>query len=304
MTSSAIPPRISIIINFYNMRREAERTLYSLSTRYQQNVEEKDYEVIAIDNGSSEPLDEKWVKSFGKNFQYLYFETSSPSPAAALNYAAEKAQAGQIMCCIDGARILSPGILKYTLAALKLHEHPFIYTMGMHIGPHLQNYSLVAGYNQEIEDKLLSTVDWRNNGYLLFTVSSIAESSRLGFYSKITESNCFSIKKYDYLDLGGLDERFTCSGGGVINHDLFNKIQADKKQSPIMLLGEATFHQFHGGVATNVPMAQHPFREMIKEYETIKGETFKHMYRDPEFYGWVSPHYHSKLMTIEKKIEK
>ncbi len=67
-----------------------------------------------------------------------------------------------------------------------------------------------------------------------------------------------------------------------------------------MLLGEATFHQFHGGVATNVPIAEHPFKEMMKEYEVIKGERFGYLYRDPEYYGWISSHYHSKLMTIVK----
>jgi hypothetical protein len=33
------------------MDREARRTLYSLSTRYQREVNERDYEVIVVDNG-------------------------------------------------------------------------------------------------------------------------------------------------------------------------------------------------------------------------------------------------------------
>jgi hypothetical protein len=57
---------LSVIVIFYNMRREAARTLLSLSTQYQQNLTADDYEVIAIDNGSTEPLDPKLLKVLGK----------------------------------------------------------------------------------------------------------------------------------------------------------------------------------------------------------------------------------------------
>lgn len=301
MSTDISNPKMSVIVNFFNMQREAERTLFSLTPQYQQGVGFEEYEVIAIDNGSSEPLDEKSVKDFSENFTYLYFETDSPSPCAAMNYAISKAKADLVICCIDGARVLSPGILKYTLAASKLHAHPFIYTIGMHIGPHLQNYLVVAGYNQGIEDKLLSTVNWQRNGYELFKISSVAMSSKNGFYSKINESNCFSLRKKDLIDLGGFDERFNSAGGGLVNLDLFNMMHEDKKFSPIMLLGEATFHQFHHGVATNVPMEEHPANKMIQEYAVIKGKSFKYLHRQPEYYGWLSPEYHSKLMAFEEK---
>ncbi len=304
MNNSIAKAKITVVINFYNMRREAVRTLHSLSANYQQAVSSSDYNVFVIENGSTEPLDEAWVKGLGENFHYEYFKATSPSPAVATNYAINKVETELVMCCIDGARILSPGVLKYTLAAAKLHDHPFIYTMGMHLGPHLQNYTMVVGYNQEIEDKLLSQVNWQKNGYELFTISSIAESSKDGFYSKITESNCFSMKKSDFLSLGGFDERFKSPGGGVINHDLFNKVHTDRKFTPVMLLGEATFHQFHHGVATNVPMDEHPAREMMKEYEVIKGIRFSHIHRSPEYYGWLSPEYHSKLMKIGEEKRK
>jgi len=105
MTPKTSSPIISIIINFYNMRREAERTLYSLTSGYQKGVDPEDYEVIAIDNGSTEPLDKDWVKSFGNNFRYVYFNSESPSPCAAMNYAVDLAGTEFITCCIDGARI-------------------------------------------------------------------------------------------------------------------------------------------------------------------------------------------------------
>jgi hypothetical protein len=56
----------------FNMRREAPRTLYSLSCDYQREVDVDDYEVIVIENGSSEALSSSEVCSFGSNFRYHY----------------------------------------------------------------------------------------------------------------------------------------------------------------------------------------------------------------------------------------
>ena len=299
MIKNLSAPKISVVVNFYNMRREAERTLFSLTPQYQRGVHGDDYEVIAIDNGSTEPLEESRVKSFGGNFHYIYFKADSPSPCAAINHAINKARARFVMCCIDGARILSPGILKYALAASQLHEHSFIYTIGMHLGPEPQNYLVSDGYNQQVEDRLIRTVNWRGNGYELFKISSIALSSKNGFYSLINESNCFMMRKDDLIGIGGFDERFTSPGGGVVNLDVFNIVHEDKKFSPVLLLGEATFHQFHHGVATNVPMKDHPWNKMMQEYALIKGKPFKHSHRQPEYYGWLSLEYHAKLMSVK-----
>ncbi len=66
------------------------------------------------------------------------------------------------------------------------------------------------------------------------------------------------MKRDDYLAMGGLDERFDTPGGGLANLDFFNRVHEREALRPIMLLGEATFHQFHGGVASNAPISRHP----------------------------------------------
>lgn len=283
-------PKLSVIVNFYNMPREAERTLYSLSTAYQQNIKACDYEVLAIDNGSTQALQAESVRSFGENFHYHYLQTNSVSPCKALNQATKLARGELVICCIDGARILSPNILSLSLQAAKLHEHPFIYTMSMHLGIKPQNISMSEGYNQQVEDQLLNTTDWRANGYQLFTISSTALSSGNGFFSKFAESNCFCMKKSDYLQLGGFDEAFTSKGGGLVNLDFFNRIHEDEHFYPILLLGEATFHQFHGGVATNVVMKNHPWDEMAAEYQGIRLKKFNTIYKQPTYFGSLDHH--------------
>ena len=45
---------LSVVVVFYNMRREAARTLQSLSRSYQEELDDIDYEVIVVENGSDE----------------------------------------------------------------------------------------------------------------------------------------------------------------------------------------------------------------------------------------------------------
>ena len=285
MSQGAANPRVSVVLNFFNMRREAARTLFSLTTVYQRSVSAEAYEVIAIDNGSAQPLDEDWVRSLGEQFRYLYFSDGSPSPCAALNQAVRQAKADLIMCCIDGARILSPGVLHYTLASATLYDHPFVYTLGMHLGAKPQNILVTEGYNQQVEDEILGSIDWQANGYRLFNIACLALSSSRGFCAPPLESNCFALRKDDYCELGGFDENFRSAGAGLANLDFFNRVHEVGKYSPVFLLGEATFHQFHGGVGTNVPMASHPWQSMVAEYLAIKGKPYTPASRPPDYYG-------------------
>lgn len=280
--------KLSIVIAFYNMQREAPRTLFSASAKYQTGTENIEYEVIAVDNASSRPLPADIAASFGSNFKQLFYESQHPSPCEAINSAVRSAKSEYVMCCIDGARILSPGIIRKTITIAEAYKHPFIYTLGMHIGGKVQNQSMLEGYNQETEDALLATVDWQNNGYDLFTISSVALSSKQGFFSNITESNCFTMLREDYLAMGGFNESFTSPGGGICNLDIFKRANEYSKMTPIMLFGEATFHQYHNGVATNVTRENHPIKSMMQEYKRIYDTEYKPSCRPPVYFGDIS----------------
>jgi|CXWL01.1.fsa_nt_gi glycosyltransferase involved in cell wall biosynthesis len=279
------PPGLSVIVVFFNMRREALRTLYSLTKKYQGLSDNNRYEVIAIDNGSSQPLSPTEVRSFGPEFSYQYVDTDNPSPCEAINRFVLDARFENVVVIIDGARILSPGIMRQSITALEMFSHPFIYTLAMHIGNKPQNYLVCEGYNQTVEDELLESIAWKSNGYILFSVSSVALSSKRGFFSRLTESNCFVIKKDDFIKMGLFQSKFKSPGGGLCNLELFNRVNGAEWAQPIMLLGEATFHQFHGGVATNVPMDQHPWDAMEREYVEIIGEQYKSIFRPPLYIG-------------------
>ena len=101
-------PLISIVVIFHDMNREAERTLLSLTPAYQSA--DFPYQVIAVDNGSAQPLSGARVRRFGPQFEHHFFATASPSPCAAVNWAVERAAADHVAVLVDGARILSPGV--------------------------------------------------------------------------------------------------------------------------------------------------------------------------------------------------
>lgn len=299
-------PLLSIIVVFFNMRREAPRTLHSLTRAYQRQVDDLDYEVIAIDNGSSEPLDPETVTGRGKEFRYFYLETASVSPSGAVNFAAARARGRYVTVCVDGARILSPGILHYTALATRLHETPLITTFGWHLGEKMQNDAIRDGYNQHVEDLLLKNTAWQADGYRLFDIACPAGSSAGGWFLPFSESNCLTVSRPMFDALGGFDEGFRTPGGGLVNLDYLKRACALPQSVLMILLGEGTFHQFHGGIATNVPRETHPWKTFAQEYERLRGEPYRIPEKEPLFLG-TAPRaalpflYHSASKALEQR---
>lgn len=281
------PPPLTIIVVFHDMHREAVRTLHTLSTAYQRRVTADDYEVIAVDAGSWPALDESLVAAQGPQFRLLRTERT-PSPAGAVNAAARQARGAAIAVCIDGARMLSPGVVRGILTGLRSFPDPVVATLAWHLGAKVQNDSLLDGYCQTVEDRLLETVDWRADGYELFRISTLAASSAGGWFRPISESNCLALPRKSWEALGGLDERFVTPGGGMVNLDFYRRA-CERAGTLVTLLGEGTFHQFHGGVATNVPWARHPAADFEAEYRSIRGGPFVPPSRESVYVGEVPP---------------
>ena len=84
LQSSASLP-LSIVLVSYNMKREIARTLHSLSGNYQRNVDSRTYEVIVVDNGSSEPPSLDEFRDLDINLRILHCPEPNPSPVLALN---------------------------------------------------------------------------------------------------------------------------------------------------------------------------------------------------------------------------
>lgn len=267
--------KLSIVIIFHNMRREAARSLLSLSPAYQQDAPEDAYEVIAIDNGSQSPLDPEAVTRLGPNFRYHFHDTDSISPVEAMNLGAEMARGENLAFIVDGARMASPGLVSASLQALRLAPTPFISSLSWHLGPDVQNKSMLEGYDQSVEDGLLDQINWPEEGYRLFEISTLAQSSRPGFLGGMpSECSWLVLPRAVFEQIGGYDPGFQTGGGGLVNHDFRNRVLQLPGIYPVILLGEGVFHQFHGGVATNIPLKDHPINRFKQEYKELRGTAY------------------------------
>jgi glycosyltransferase involved in cell wall biosynthesis len=284
-----VPPKLSIIVVLYEMQREAERTLLSLRPDYQREVQAGEYEVIVVENGSSRPLAQEVVNSYGSLFRYFYLKDSPPSPAYAANFGASQAEGAMIGFMLDGARICTPGIVRSALAVQQIHERPVIATLGWHLGPDLQGRSILHGYSREVEDRLLESIEWPLDGYRLFDISSLAGSNQDGWFGPIAESNCIFMQRETFEEVGGYDERFDFPGGGYANLDFFARVCEPESTHLVIPLGEGTFHQLHGGATTSIAGEQKSklLLKYQQQYIAIRGRPFASPNKQREYFGKV-----------------
>jgi glycosyltransferase involved in cell wall biosynthesis len=274
---------VSIVVVSYDMARELPRTLHTLSPTYQRDIEPDEYDVVVVDNGSP---DDTYLDALEGAFPQLTIHRMpdpTPSPVAAVNRGLELATGDLIGVCIDGARMASPRLVAGAREAAALHPRPVVGTLAFHLGPDVQSTSVHAGYDQRAEDALLETVDWRHDGYQLFDVSVFAASSATGWFRVPQETNALFLTREHWQEVGGLDPAFRAPGGGLANLDIWERLCADDEAEVILLLGEGTFHQFHGGVATNALV--HPWQAFHDEYVAIRGHDFRRPTRRPLLVG-------------------
>ena len=285
-------PNLSVVVVVYNMAREAPRTLYSLSTAYQRHIAADDYEVIVVDNGSNPPFDSDVLKELTGDFRVIRLDPAPPSPALAINRGIAEARGELIGVMIDGARMVTPGLLHFARHGAQLYERAVVTTLGWHLGYDLQGWSMQAGYDQAREDALLSEIDWPKDGYRLFEISTMAASAVDGWFQPNAESNALFLRRELWEMLGGVDERFDAPGGGLLNLDTFKRAADLLDAEQVILLGEGTFHQVHGGVAVNERVETLPGKlaEWGRQYESIRGGPFAYpKFKDPPTYIGTLP---------------
>ena len=276
---------ISIVLICYNMQREIIRTIQSFLKPYQIGVNNKKIEIIVIDNGSDIVPD---LSQFQDKIKFIQFQSKHPSPVEAINHGIKIASSDLIGVLIDGARMVTPGMCRDVIKVNDIHDRVIVSTLAFHLGPEVQMKSVFKGYDQKLEDKLLDEIDWINNGYDLYLTSSLAQSSINGLYGSIAESNAIFANKKVWEELGGYDERFISLGGGLSNLDLYKRSYELENLSQVRLTSEATFHQVHGGVATNNKIGTH--RSLFNnEYQSIHGKPYTNSQKIPELYGEMLP---------------
>jgi cephalosporin hydroxylase len=269
------PVEFSIVVNFYNMQREAARTLQSMTLGYQQGADGLNYEVLCIDNGSNPPLDEDWIRGFGPQFRLVRPSKLLPSPCFAINEAVRQAKGAYVAIVIDGAHVLTPGVFAETRAAIKDFPGTVVAMRHWFIGGD-QRWLSSIGYSRAMEDLLFDKISWPQDGYQLFQIGVPLDENPNQWFNPMAESNCLFMPAKLYQRIGGLDEAFSEPGGGFSNLDLFRKAATMGPDLLTCLVGEATFHQYHGGTTTNVTDAEKDSRVRAYStvYQNLRGEAF------------------------------
>src|SRR6478752_5458531 len=201
-------PRVSVVVMVYKMPEQAKKTLYSLSAAYQRGVTENDYEVIVMENPSSSMLGKTDAEKWGNNFRYFEYPETLPSPVNAMNFGASQARGRMIAVMIDGARMVSPGIINYIIAAERLHSDVIVAVPGYHLGMKVQQEAMLEGYDEAFEQTLLEKIRWPEDGYRLFEICCLSGTSAGGYLKPLGESNVLAIPKPIWDKLGGYDPGF------------------------------------------------------------------------------------------------
>ena len=243
-------PMLSIVLVVYRMPVQASRTLLSLAPCYQRGVREQDYEVIVVENESDRMLGETEATRHARNVRYFARQETRRSPVFALNFGAAQARGSHIAVMIDGARMLTPGVVRLSLDALRIARHAAVATPGYHIGRKLQQLAVQEGYDEHADTALLDSIGWPTDGYRLHEIAVLSDSCRNGFLRPIAESNFLVMSRDRWRRLGGMDERYNDYGGGYANLDLYLRLLQVPDTPAYLLYAEGTFHQFHGGVTT------------------------------------------------------
>lgn len=293
-------PELTFIVNFYNMSREAARTLASLTRSYQRGIEDLAYEVICVDNGSTPPLDAAWIGAFGPEFRLHRPERPQPSPCVAMNAAAAEARGRHVAVMIDGAHVLTPGAVAEALRHLRAEPPSVVALRQWFIGGD-QRWLSQIGYTREQEDILFDRINWPTDGYELFRIGTpMDESPGHWVASGLSESNCLFVPTSVWREIGGFDEAFVTPGGGLANLDLFKRAADACAGGVTCLIGEATFHQYHGGTTTNVDDGEKDalVESYQREYSALRGERHEGMTQD----GFrVAGRMHNILATLTRQ---
>ena len=248
---AAQKPELSVVVVVHNMAREAPRTLRSLSADYQRDIAADEYEVIVVDNGSMPPLDPAVLRGLSGNFRLIRLDPAPASPAHAINRGLSEARGAVVGVIIDGARIVTPGLLHFARKGAQLYPRAVVASLGWYLGFDQQRWAIDAGYDAAREDALLDSIDWPSDGYRLFEIGCLDGSSIDGWFLPIAESNALFLRREMWDGLAGVDERFDAPGGGFLNLDIFRRALEIPASRLVILLGEGSFHQVHRGIATN-----------------------------------------------------
>jgi hypothetical protein len=244
---------------------------------------------VVVENLSKHNLKRRSVEALGDEFRYIQRTETGVSPVWALQEGMAAARGDIIGIMIDGARMVTPGVLCNVADAFRAFPDALVATAGFHLGD--ADHQHHSDRAQREERALLESIPWREDGYLLFKHAIVGGGNPYGYLHPLMESNCMFAPRSALAEIGGPDDRFDQAGGGVLNLDLFRELAERPTSQLVLLPGEANFHQYHGGVTTRSDVQREALLDEFRQrYYEIRKMEFDSPLREPVLLGEVTPH--------------
>ena len=124
---------------------------------------------------------------------------------------------------IDGAHVLTPGVLRYGMLGLATYAPAVVVDPAVVRRARASSRDAVpSGYDQDYEDRLFDQIDWPTDGYRLFEIGHFIGDR--DWFDGEWESNCIFVPRELLEQVGGMDESFSMPGGGFANLDFFERM--------------------------------------------------------------------------------
>ena len=150
---------------------------------------------------------------------------------------------------IDGAHVLTPGVLQFGLAGLRTYAPAIVATQQWYVGPGQQGDAMDDGYDQAYEDRLFDA----STGRTPATGSSrSATSSAIATGSTACGRATACSSRARCSSRSAASTRASRCRAAATRTSSSTSASARHPTSPsCTIIGEGSFHQVHGGVTTN-----------------------------------------------------
>lgn len=281
-------PTVSVLLVGYRMPRQLLNTVRSLTVPYQRGIDASSFEIVLVENESDDMVQPRDLARIASNVVYHRRREEGVSPAPALNEAFRRSRGDVVGIMVDGARMVTPGLLRNVVDAFRMDPHALVTAPGYHLGHDDQQFHAHSGYDEAVEQQLLRNIGWPAEGYRLFEIAVRSGANPYGFLHPFMESNALFVSREHFERIGGADERFDLVGGGMVNLDLYRRLAEAADTTLVVLPGEGSFHQFHGGVTTQHDADREDLMARFNEqYRAIRGVPYHSVEREPILLGEV-----------------
>ena len=197
-TGRILAPDLSVVVVVHNMKREAARTLHSLSRALPAGHRRpplrgrRRRERLGPRPGPRRGV--RPAASARSSATSTGPTSATPSPAHALNRGLAATTGHAVALMVDGAHVLTPRVLHYGMTGLRNYQPAVVATQAWYVGPGQQGDAMRFGYDQAVEDALFEQITLARRTATASSRSATSQGDR-DWFDGLWESNCLFVDR-------------------------------------------------------------------------------------------------------------